>query len=157
MAKCKECGEVFTKSQLKKHLESEHGIAPEPIKTEPETETLKAEEIKAPEVPAVVEEPKPEPKPEAPQVEEGKKPEPQAKVAEPKPEPKPEPQTKPFIPEVGMRVWNRRSDLRKAFPNPQDEKCSYRSLKNFLAWMVQYCVKEEPEIAAYFKAQQGGK
>ena len=129
MAKCEHCGEVFTKKQLKKHLESEHGIAPEPIKEEPKIETPKAEEAKAPEVPAVVEEPKPESKPEP----------------------------KPFIPEVGMKVWHRRLDLQKAFPHPQDEKCAYAGMPNFLAWMVRFGVKEEPEIAAYFKAQQGGK
>ena len=69
---------------------------------------------------------------------------------------KPQPQPQTFIPDVGMKVWNRRIDLQRAFPRPQDETCAYKLLPNFLAWMKQYGVLEEPEIAAYFKNQTGG-
>ena len=55
------------------------------------------------------------------------------------------------IVEVGMRSWHRRADLQKAFPAPQDEKCAFKLLPNFLAWMKQYGVKEEPEIKDYFE------
>lgn len=58
--------------------------------------------------------------------------------------------------EVGTKIWHRRPDLQRAFPAPQDEKCSHGDLPNFRAWIKIYGVKEEPEIRDYFKKNSKG-